>query len=68
MHVESPLNVSIEDWSQTLLLIEFLDWSEVLSELSSKSSTVLMMMVEASAATRIRAMKTIIAPMPMEPW
>ena len=47
--------------------ISFLVSSLVDSAFCCSSSAVLMMIVEATAATRIRAMKTIIAPIPMEP-
>ncbi len=47
--------------------ISFLVSLLVCSAFCCSSSAVLMMIVEATAATRIRAMKTIIAPIPMEP-
>ena len=53
--------------TETFPEICFLVSSLVFSAFCWSSSAVLMMIVEATAATRIRAMKTIIAPIPIEP-
>ena len=48
-------------------ILEFILSSIIPEDFVERSSTVLMIIVEAMAATRIRAMNTIMAPIPMLP-
>ncbi len=67
--IASALVVPLTMTWRTLILpeISFLVSSLVDSAFCCSSSAVLIIIVEATAATRIRAMKTIIAPIPIEP-